>query len=232
MSIFWVEWDIIFQTWDDILWKEIENNDLDGREQWIKSIKIIKSNVIELSFIKNIEVDDLEFQLLETIEIDKIKSISDDNKIKILLKWKILKNSEYVWTLTYLEWTKLWKIDIEKGIYYFLSKKIKEYNKTLDDTFVLESLEDTLKNALAESKENNQYELLDSEKELQELNSAWDDPENAEQTQLEKLALAQMETPDTGAETWVLIFATFILNTFYFLSRRKKKQVSVKSCLI
>jgi len=30
------------------------------------------------------------------------------------------------------------------------------------------------------------------------------------------------QTPDTGAETWVLIIATLFINTFYYLSRRKK----------
>ena len=50
--------------------------------------------------------------------------------------------------------------------------------------------------------------------------------ENKEQTQLEKLALETKETPDTGAETWVLIFGTFIINTFYFLSRRKKNKIA------
>jgi hypothetical protein len=36
------------------------------------------------------------------------------------------------------------------------------------------------------------------------------------------MALNQKETPDSGAETLVLIFGTFILSTLYFLSRRKK----------
>jgi hypothetical protein len=70
---------------------------------------------------------------------------------------------------------------------------------------------------------NKDWELLDWEKELkQALESASEDPENKEKTQLEKLALWQKETPDSWAETWVLILGTFILNTLYFLSRRKK----------
>jgi hypothetical protein len=78
-------------------------------------------------------------------------------------------------------------------------------------------------NALNNPSELNQGELSDGEKELQdELNSAAEDPENSEKTQLEKLALSQKETPDTGAETWVIVIATFIINTFYYYSRRKK----------
>ena len=71
--------------------------------------------------------------------------------------------------------------------------------------------------------ETDSSNLGDWEKELQEeLNSAAEDPANKEKTQLENLALSQKETPDTGAETWVILLATFIINTFYYLSRRKK----------
>lgn len=38
----------------------------------------------------------------------------------------------------------------------------------------------------------------------------------------EQVASMVEETPDTGAQTWVLILLTLIINTFYYLSRRKK----------
>ena len=30
-------------------------------------------------------------------------------------------------------------------------------------------------------------------------------------------------TPDTGAQTWVLILLTLVINSFYYLSRRKQR---------
>jgi len=38
---------------------------------------------------------------------------------------------------------------------------------------------------------------------------------------IEVVALSATVTPDTGAETWVLILLTLFINTFYYFSRRK-----------
>jgi len=51
-----------------------------------------------------------------------------------------------------------------------------------------------------------------------------EDMSDEEDATIEVTEAATMETqtPDTGAETWVLIIATLFINTFYYLSRRKK----------
>jgi len=41
-----------------------------------------------------------------------------------------------------------------------------------------------------------------------------------EQT-VESVAMSATATPETGAETWVLIMLTLFINTFYYFSRRK-----------
>ena len=43
---------------------------------------------------------------------------------------------------------------------------------------------------------------------------------------IETIAMTATETPATGAETWVIIFATLIINTFFFLARKKKVQMA------
>jgi hypothetical protein len=56
---------------------------------------------------------------------------------------------------------------------------------------------------------------------IQELNAAW--PEQARvNTQLENLAQSSEETPDTGAETWVLILWTFLITSAIHIWRRRK----------
>ena len=46
------------------------------------------------------------------------------------------------------------------------------------------------------------------------------------ETDTESVALGAESTPDTGAETWVLIALTLIINTFYYSARRKKQIVA------
>jgi len=80
-------------------------------------------------------------------------------------------------------------------------------------------------NAL-ESTNISEDDLLKETNEIkEELKSASNNPKKEELTQLEKLALKSKETPDSWAETSILIFLTFIINTFYFLSRRKKNKL-------
>ena len=227
ISISAIEWNIIFKTWDDIMLKEIQNTALETGGQWIKSILIKDQKTLILTFTQNIWDGELEFQLLKTLEVEKIITLADSKKIKATLKTEMLNNEEYLWTLTFLETSSLSKIEISKGIYYFKTWELVKYEWPTEEELALEnnteddlSLEESLMKALNETDSSN---LGNWEKELQEeLNSAAEDPANKEKTQLENLALSQKETPDTGAETWVILLATFIINTFYYLSRRKR----------
>jgi hypothetical protein len=64
-----------------------------------------------------------------------------------------------------------------------------------------------------------------------ELNVAGDEvslekDSNAEMD-LESAAALVTQTPDTGAQTWILIALTLVINSFYYLSRRKAKVLAV-----
>lgn len=64
-------------------------------------------------------------------------------------------------------------------------------------------------------------EFEDTFAELPELESA---PENTTMNgDIEDVALLAGETPDTGAATWVIVLWTIFINTFFYLSRRKKR---------
>ncbi|NUJ98379.1 hypothetical protein HGA32_00375 [Candidatus Gracilibacteria bacterium] len=54
------------------------------------------------------------------------------------------------------------------------------------------------------------------------LNSAKEE----EKGNLKEVAMNTPHTPDTGAETWVLILGTLIINTFFTYSRRKKAKTA------
>jgi len=228
ISISAIEWNIIFKTGEDILLKEIQNTALKWTEQWIKSILIKDSKNLVLTFTQNIDSAELDFQLLKTLEVEKLVSVTWTSKVKALLKWEMLNNEQYLGILTFLQTSNLEKIEISKWISYFTTTELTKYewDTDLDKEIITNkdtSLEDSLMQALKDSQDLN---WVNTEELQKELNSASEDPENNEKTQLEKLALSQKETPDTGAETWVILLATFIINTFYYISRRKKISIA------
>lgn len=64
-------------------------------------------------------------------------------------------------------------------------------------------------------------EIQELEEEIiDELNAAW------EEGNVEEVALDAEETPDTGAETWVLILGTLLINTFLTSARKKKAKIA------
>jgi len=235
LLISWAEWSIDFKTKDNFIWTEIKNDTLEDI-QWIEKIIIKTERQIEIFFLQNLIESDIELKLYKNIFVDK--TIKNE-KINILLKNKLENNSKYISALTLLEDNKSKKINIENWIYDFNTQILKNYNNELNqDTNLQDKVEDSSKKNSLENKLLNALEwikvgdisdnLLNEESEInnvinEKLASA---SENKEQTQLEKLALKTEETPDTGAETWVLIFGTFIINTFYFLSRRKKNKIA------
>ena len=100
---------MIFKTGDDIMLKEIQNTALETGVQWIKSILIKDQKTLVLTFTQNIWDGELEFQLLKTLEVDKIITLADSKKIKATLKTEMLNNEEYLGTLTFLETSSLSK---------------------------------------------------------------------------------------------------------------------------
>jgi len=234
LSISGVEWSIEFKIGDSLENKEIQNSALDGEEQWIKKILIKDASTIEITFIKDLADEEFDFKVYKNVAVDSISNWDSDTKLDVVLKDSLEDNSNYVGTVTLFEGGSD-KIDIDNGIYDFMTDALSKYvektkttssntDSNSDKKSDEKSLEDTLLAALDGSSDlNSGAELLDWEQEIQnELNSAWEDPANRENTQLENVALGSGETPDTGAETWVLVLLTFIINTFYFLSRRKR----------
>ena len=219
LSISDLNWSIIFNTDDNFIGKEIKNNDLDSKSEGIKSVLIKDANHIEINFLQNVNWN-LEFQLLKSLDIKDVFSISWTDKIKAILKNNMLDNTRYLGTISYIADNNWNKIDISNGVNYFKTEKLADYVEADDSDLKLKKLkEKDLEKQLIESLDKNGK--IDS-KEKEVLNSASEDPVNKKKTQLEKLALSQKQTPETGAETWILILAALILNTFYFLSRKKK----------
>lgn len=203
---------------------EVANATLDASGQGIAKVTLKDPTTLELTFSQNIVENDFEFKFYKDTPVKSITVWKDTKTFEISLGSDLLENSNYVGTLTYLEDEGNTKVDIENGIYDFKTATLTAAGSS---TGWEKSLEESLLSALEESAglngEATGGELLDSEKEMQNaLNSASEDPKNAEPTQLENMALSQNQTPDTGAETWVLILGTLIINTFYYLARRKR----------
>jgi len=235
LMISWSEWNIEFKTSNDFIWKEIKNDNLED-VQWIEKIIIKNEWSIDVYFLQWLVEENIDLKFYKDITIDKTIKSESPNNISILLKDKLENNSSYISTITMIQ-NESKKIDINNWIYDFKTNTLNVYSGELDEIKNEKSeekiddndisLEDKLLNALEWTKIwDIADDMLWEENEIKEqLNSASDDPENKKQTQLEKFALSTEETPDTWATTWVLILGTFIINTFYFLSRRKKNKI-------
>jgi hypothetical protein len=58
------------------------------------------------------------------------------------------------------------------------------------------------------------------------MNSAGEEV-SLEKMSVEEVALQAVETPDTGAETWVLLLGTLIINSLFYFSRRKQSSLAL-----
>lgn len=97
------------------------------------------------------------------------------------------------------------------------------------DTGTGETMEDDI---LIESSKNEEQSEQTKEDELSEedisLEAAGDEVslEKDGESDITEVAGLASETPDTGAQTWVLIMLTLVINSFYYLSRRKQKTLA------
>ncbi len=144
-------------------------------------------------------------------------------------------------------------LEFDTGIYDFTTPEIDSlYESYMDDTWAEEDIPEIVEEeTLQEDESENDAGLFGmsegiewvfdditdfispsdeprvvefDEQELPELESAPELMQEEEmQWDIEEVALLAEETPDTGTATWVIILGTLFINTFFYLSRRKRK---------
>lgn len=196
----------------------------------IASIEIIDSRNILVSYRQELLETNFEYKLLAESTIEKIENKDYlDSKITISVTPPFASEKDYILMfidIRDVDWNYL---EFDTGIYDFTTTLIEEWSfpedteeDTLEDELELPEVVQIDTSTGDETDTNNEALPSDSWDESEEniLNSAWSDV-STEQS-INAVAGTIMETPDTGAETWVLIIASLLINSIYYLSRRKK----------
>lgn len=192
--VFWAEWsaDFIFEEPANI--KILES-------EWISSITMKDKKNIEVYF-NTLNWDEFEFKLLKEINI--VENSSSWWNLILKTDKSIELNTDYILMILSLsDIQNIYKID--EPIFNF---DIKE-NSTFEKTETDQSIKDNFTAPVTET-----INPVENDTEL----NAW--IEDTSTWNLNNVALDTKQTPDTWAETWVLMFLTLIMSSFYFLARR------------
>jgi len=192
--VFWAEWsaDFIFEEPANI--KILES-------EWISSITMKDKKNIEVYF-NTLNWDEFEFKLLKEINI--VENSSSWWNLILKTDKSIELNTDYILMILSLSDNQnTYKID--EPIFNFDIKENSTFEKTETDQSIKDNFTDPIQEVVTPVENNT------------ELN-AW--TEDTSTWNLNNVALDTKQTPDTWAETWVLMFLTLIMSSFYFLARR------------
>ena len=178
---------------------EIMNWNIIGSEQTIEKVNVVDSRTLEVYFNYDLEEDMFEFKLLSELKVNSLSSLGN-NILDISLQDTLGKSTSYIIMIISLE-------DIDG-------------NELMLD----ESLYDlvTTNSLMEKPKEVVETEEVVEVKEIKEIVQV-EEEVIEEEGNIEEVALNSAETPDTGAETWVLMLLTFIFSSIYFIKNKISK---------
>jgi len=205
LSVFGIEWSADFIVENGLNIKMLSTV---TEKQWITKIVLKDNKTIELYFKTSLVWNEFEFKWLEDLNITEIKgsswsliwetsSIIENNKDYILIFMSLADN--------------MWNN-------YLLSDSIHSFT-IWDKTYIEET-----KNEISKNEAINNFIIQNTStwKTFEPENNLWN-IENWSWSvwNVEKIAIKAKETPDTWPETWILMFLTLIINSIYFLTRKK-----------
>lgn len=197
--------------------------------QDIDSIEIIDDRTIIITYRDAITSSSLEYKLLAESEVTKIEK-PDFYSPEIIISIEPPFNSEKDYILMFIEMQDASGefLEFDTGIYDFKSPVIDEtlmVETPMSEDTTDEENEQALEVVEVETPitdEENMNEIPDLEAAAEEVGLVKDE----EMLETEQAATMVTQTPDTGAQTWVLLLATLFINSFYYLSRRKKATIT------
>ena len=218
----------------------IIENDNSVSDEDIESIEIINSSNIVVTYKQDLEPWEFEFKLLAENSIEKIENLDYfDAKITITVSPPFLGEKDYILMFIDLQDVDENYLDFDTGIYDFTSPKMSSLD-SIEVSLEQESHQEQEGILWTEVREEDspqeddlkviqiERDIIDEasdvfsndERVISDLNAA------GEEISLEKsindVAASAVETPDTGAEAWVLMIISLLINTIYYLSRKKR----------
>lgn len=203
LSVFWVEWSADF-TVENISNVKMLSETTDA--QWITKVVLKDNKTIELYFKAPLVWNEFEFKWLEDLGITETKSSNWSLILKTVSA--IENNKDYI--LIFMS------LADNMGNNYLLSESI--HNFTIWSETQVEKI-NTIETA---NITNNIIEPATLTWQVENLNESLLNTENWTWSvwNVENIAVTAEETPDTGPETWILMFLTLIINSIYFLTRK------------
>ncbi len=240
LTVFGADGSIDFKTSESLDGIEILNSETDDIGQYIESIMIVDANSMKVTYNEELTGEDLEFKLLSDIEVASISNI-DTSTMAVHLSSEMKASKNYIFMVLSLQDALSQDVELEEWIYNFVTwEKLKRPSMIAEPTEVVEVISEEVSNEIEEDL-NAAYKELDIPEESNDLLDADIDgvveqavedeealieeqtqQEEAQENTLESVALSATITPETGAETTLLIILTLFINTFYYFSRRKR----------
>lgn len=210
LSIAGAEGSIDFSTPENGLDGYVVFNPIFTTGQDISELEITDPYTIKVTFNEALTQGEVEFKLLEE---NPIASIQKPDyfipELVFTLEEDLEEEKDYI--IMFIELTDVEGeiVEFDTGIYEFDTHNMGESDPEMD------TMEDDMMDMFFGEGD----ELSD---ETMQMLAAGEDILNQEDdAQIEAVADNADETPDTGAETWVIVFATLFLNTAYFIRRKR-----------
>lgn len=233
LTVIWADGSIDFTTPSSVEGftatniSSVENQDID-------TIEIMDDRTIIVRYRDTITTDTVEYKLLAE---NKVASIEKPDffspEIIISTQSELISEKSYILMFIEMQDASGEFLEFDTGIYDFETPIIDNIllTNTQDEDLRQES-QNEVENKVQEVLEVRELETRWFEENIEvdfenipELESAGDElwlVKESEKIGINQAAQLTTQTPDTGAETWVLVIATLAINSFYYLSRRKK----------
>lgn len=196
LSIFGSEGNIEFSLWEKIENVEFMNTSVEASQ--IEKLVVRDSKNIDVYYKLGLASNEFEYKILSNTAVENIKV--EDGVLVLTLKNDLVSNSNYILMILSLKDEMGNAITFEDGLFDFTTSEIVPTN--------IESVEEEV---------------------TEELNAATEEVVIlAEEVapNIEEVAMQSKVTPDAGAETWVLLLATFLFNNVYFVAKRRKQKMA------
>lgn len=235
LSVSGAEGSIDFTTGQDVEWFTADNI-ASSEDQDVDSVEVIDDRTILIEYRQELTSSSFEYKLLAESNIVKIeKPDYFIAELIISVEPPFISEQDYILMFIDIQDVEGNYLQFDTGIYDFTTPDLDIQSEMMDDMSSASWSEDTLGEEITEDilevieiDETNTISDDNLAWELEvELEAAWDEIslEKDGKSEIDTLEVAGLatETPDTGAQTWVLIFLTLVINSFYYLSRRKTK---------
>lgn len=249
LTVFGMEWSIDFKTGVQTASGTVfMNTALTQGEQWISSLILKDSSTLEIQYTSELLADEFEYKILATVPVKQIEKKKNDTRIYVTLSSEIYPSEDYILMTLALQDINNAPIEFDGGIYDFSSPATLEsfspvdtssetasgsletplisiIGEDVDTSMAQETIQQKIAKRNAEKNISDSPSVAVSETTNEMLNTTVEPELNAapEETHFVKdIALSAQSTPETGAETWIILFLSLIINTFFYFTRTKQ----------